>query len=85
MIEVVNCYYIYTLSNDLIMNMNSKNQDHYGGDYNKRFNRATMVEIITKEISRTTMMDGDYKKEISRATMVENITIDSTRATMEEI
>ena len=75
MIEVVNCYYIYTLSNDLIMNMNSKNQDHYGGDYNKRFNRATnratMVEIITKEISR--------------ATMVENITIDSTRATMEEI
>ena len=34
--EVVNCYYIYTLSNDLIMNMNSKNQDHYGGDYNKR-------------------------------------------------
>ena len=71
MIEVVNCYYIYTLSNDLIMNINSKNQDHYGGDYNKRFNRATMVEIITKEISR--------------ATMVENITIDSTRATMEEI
>ena len=71
MIEVVNCYYIYTLSNDLIMNMNSKNQVHYGGDYNKRFNRATMVEIITKEISR--------------ATMVENITIDSTRATMEEI
>ena len=63
MIEVVNCYYIYTLSNDLIMNMNSKNQDHYGEDYNKRFNRATMVEIITKEISR--------------ATMVENITIDS--------
>ena len=53
------------------MNMNSKNQDHYGGDYNKRFNRVTMVEIITKEISR--------------ATMVENITIDSTRATMEEI
>ena len=71
MIEVVNCYYIYTLSNDLIMNMNSKNQDHYGGDYNKRFNRTTMVEIITKEISR--------------ATMVENITIDSTRTTMEEI
>ena len=30
-----------------------------------------MVEIITKEISR--------------ATMVENITIDSTRASMEEI
>ena len=51
--------------------MNSKNQVHYGGDYNKRFNRATMVEIITEEISR--------------ATMVENITIDSTRATMEEI
>ena len=71
MIEVINCYYIYTLSNDLIMNMNSKNQDHYGGDYNKRISRATMEEIITKEISR--------------ATMVENITIDSTRATMEEI
>ena len=59
------------MSNDLIMNMNSKNQDHYGGDYNKDSNRATMVEIITKEISR--------------ATMVENITIDSTRPTMEEI
>ena len=71
MIEIVNCYYIYTLSNDLIMNMNSKNQDHYGGDYNKRFNRTSMVEIITKEIST--------------ATMVENITIDSTRVTMEEI
>ena len=63
--------------------MNSKNQDHYGGDYNKRFNRATMMEIITKEISRATMVD--ITKEISRATMVENITIDSTRATMEEI
>ena len=86
MIEVVNCYYIYTLSNDLIMNMNmnSKNQDHYGGDYNKRFNRATMVEIITKEISRATKVEI-ITKEISRATMVENITIDSTRATMEEI
>ena len=40
MIEVVNCYYIYTMSNDLIMNMNSKNQDHYGGDYNKRFQQS---------------------------------------------
>ena len=37
--------------------MNSKNQDHYGGDYNKRFNRATTVEIITKEISRATMVE----------------------------
>ena len=82
MIEVVNCYYIYTLSNDLIMN--SKNQDHYGGDYNKRFNRTTMVEIITKEISRVTMVEI-ITKEISRATIVENITIDSTRDTMEEI
>ena len=61
--------------------MNSKNQDHYGGDYNKRFNRTTMVEII---ISRATMVEI-ITKEISRATMVENITIDSTRATMEEI
>ena len=84
MIEVVNCYDIYTLSNDLIMNMNSKNQDYYGGDYNKRFNRATMVEIITKEISKAIMVEI-ITKEISRATMVENITIDSTRATMEEI
>ena len=49
------------------MNMNSKNQDHYGGDYNKRFNRATMVEIITKEISRATM-EEIITKEISRAT-----------------
>ena len=84
MIEVINCYYIYTLSNDLIMNMNNKNQDHYDGDCNKRFNRATMLEIITKEISRATMVEI-ITKEISRATMVENITIDSTRATMEEI
>ena len=84
MIQVINCYYIYTMSNDLIMNMNSKNQDHYGGDYNKKFNRATMVEIITKEISRATMVEI-ITKEISRATMVENITIDSTRTTMEEI
>ena len=83
MIEVVNCYYIYTLSNDLIMNMNSKNQDHYGGDYNKRFNRATMVEIITKENRDT--MEEIITKDSNRATMVENITIDSTRATMEEI
>ena len=36
MIQVVNCYYIYTMSNDLIMNMNSKI-------------RTTMVEIITKD------------------------------------
>ena len=43
------------MSNDLIMNMNSKNQDHYGGDYNKGFNRATMVEIITKDSNRDTM------------------------------
>ena len=71
MIEVVNCYYIYTLSNDLIMNMNSKNQ-------------TTMVEIITKDSNRATMVEI-ITKEISRATMVENITIDSTRATMEEI
>ena len=71
MIEVVNCYYIYTMSNDLIMNMNSKNQDHYGGDHNKRFQQSHY--------------GGDYNKEISRATMVENITIDSTRPTMEEI
>ena len=84
MIEVVNCYYIYTLSNDLIMNMNSKNQDHYGGDYNKRFNRATMVEIITKDSNRDTM-EEIITKDSNRATMVENITIDSTRATMEEI
>ena len=84
MIELIHWYYIYTLTYDLIMNMNGKNQDHYGGDYNKRFNRATMVEIITKEISRTTMVEI-ITKEISRATMVENITIDSTRATMEEI
>ena len=55
--------------------MNSKNQYHYGGDYNKRFNRVTMVEIITKEISRATMVEI-ITKEISRATMVENITID---------
>ena len=40
MIEVINCYYIYTMSNDPIMNMNSKNQDHYGGDYNKRFQQS---------------------------------------------
>ena len=84
MIEVVNCYYIYTLSNDLIMNMNSKNQDHYGGDYNKRFNRTTMVEIITKDSNRDTM-EEIITKDSNRATMVENITIDSTRATMEEI
>ena len=84
MIEVVNCYYIYTLSNDLIMNMNSKNKDHYGGDYNKRFNRATMVEIITKDSNRDTM-EEIITKDSNRATMVENITIDSTRATMEEI
>ena len=84
MIEVVNCYYIYTLSNDLIMNMNSKNQDHYGGDYNKRFNRATMVEIITKDSNRDTM-EEIITKDSNRATMVENITIDSTGATMEEI
>ena len=60
MIEVVNCYYIYTLSNDLIMNMNSKNQDHYGGDYNKRFNRATMVEIITR--FKQGHYEGNYNK-----------------------
>ena len=71
MIEVVNCYYIYTMSNDLIMNMNSKI-------------RTTMVEIITKDSNRATMVEI-ITKEISRATMVENITIDSTRATMEEI
>ena len=53
------------------MNMNSKNQDHYDGDYNKRFQQSHY--------------GGDYNKEISRATMVENITIDSSRATMEEI
>ena len=45
---------------------------------------VTMVEIITKEISRATMVEI-ITKEISRATMVENITIDSTRTTMEEI
>ena len=84
MIEVINCYYIYTLSNDLIMNMNSKNQDHYGGDNNKRFNRATMLEIITKDSNRDTM-EEIITKDSNRATMVENITIDSTRATMEEI
>ena len=84
MIQVVNCYYIYTMSNDLIMNMNSKNQDHYGGDYNKRFSRATMVEIITKDSNRDTM-EEIITKDSNRATMVENITIDSTRATMEEI
>ena len=84
MIEVVNCHYIYTLSNDLIMNMNSKNQDHYGGDYNKRFNRATMVEIITKDSNRDTM-EEIITKDSNRATTVENITMDSTRATMEEI
>ena len=72
------------MSNDLIMNMNSKNQDHYGGDYNKRFNRATMVEIITKDSNRDTM-EEIITKDSNRATMVENITIDSTRATMEEI
>ena len=72
------------MSNDLIMNMNSKNQDHYGGDYNKGFNRATMVEIITKDSNRDTM-EEIITKDSNRATMVENITIDSTRATMEEI
>ena len=71
MIEIVNSYYIYTLLNDLIMNMNRKK-------------RATMVEIITKDSNRDTMVEI-ITKDSTRATMVENITKDSTRATMEEI
>ena len=48
MIEFVNSYYIYTLSNDLIMNMNRKI-------------RATMVEIITKD-SKQGHYGGNYNK-----------------------
>ena len=71
MIEFINSYYIYTLSNDLIMNMNSKI-------------RATMVEIITKDSNRATMVEF-ISKDSARVTMVENITKDSSRATIEEI
>ena len=71
MIEVINSYYIYTLSNDLIMNMNRKI-------------RATMVEIITKDSNRATMVEI-ITKDSNRATIEEIITKDSNRATMEEL
>ena len=45
--------------------------------------RTTMVEIITKEISRATMVEI-ITKEISRATTVEIITKEISRATMVE-
>ena len=72
MIEVVNSYYIYTLSNDLIMNMNSKKP------------RTTLVEIITKDWNKATM-EEIITKDSNRATIVEIITKDSNRVTMEEI
>ena len=72
MTELVNSYYIYTLSNDLIMNMNSKKTT------------ATLVEIITKDWNKTTM-EEIITKDSNRATIVEIITKDSNKVTMEEI
>ena len=34
---------------------NTSKQGHYGGNYNKRFNRATIEEITTKDSNRATM------------------------------
>ena len=36
MIVTVNTYYIYSPSNNLIMNMNGKNNAYYGGNNDKR-------------------------------------------------
>ena len=84
MIEFVNSYYIYTLSNDLIMNMNRKIRATMVEIITKDLNRATMVEIITKDSNRTTMVEI-ITKDSNRATIEEIITKDSNRATMEEL
>ena len=83
MIEIANSYYIYTISNDLIMNINRKIRVTMVEIITKDSNRATMVEIITKDTTRATMVEI-ITKDTTRATMVEIITKDTTRTTMED-
>ena len=65
MIEVVNNYYIYTLSNDLIMNMNRKNQDHFGGDYNKRLEQGHYGGNYNKRFKQG-HYSGNYNKRFKQ-------------------
>ena len=75
MIEIINSYYIYTLSNDLIMNMNRKNHDHFGGDYNKRFKQGHYGGDYNKRFNQG-HYSGDYNKGINQGHYGGNRTID---------
>ena len=65
MIEIANSYYIYTISNDLIMNINRKNQGHYGGDHNKRFKQGHYGGDHNKRYNQG-HYGGDYNKRIKQ-------------------
>ena len=64
MLEIVNSYYIYTFSNDLIMNINRKS-DHYGGDHNKRFNQGHYGGDYNKRFNQG-HYSGDYNKRFKQ-------------------